>query len=324
MRFYNTTNPDKFFSITAPNWGDFLIGQSTSGLGNVFFSYLSAQDTLKLGGLTTSKTQVFGSLSVSPSDAFVPLFPLHIDGNAKVNGNITVGANNSEFSGLTDLAASIAPTSTSSTLGATANSLTNAYNFIVNNRVPASVNFGTTSPGTVTFGNVSVGSVINGSSLTFGSTLSPNVSAISATASGAGKVLGLPQVAIFSLTGETSAVSVSSTPVTHFRIPFPWKILGCRANLYTPSSGGQVVIDIRSVSSGINIPTSVAGGTSIFSTTLRVDATRSSSVGSATDDVITAAANSTGLADDTGLSVFITSAGTGAAGLKLVIYYSVF
>jgi hypothetical protein len=169
-----------------------------------------------------------------------------------------------------------------------------------------------------------VGSVINGSSLTFGSALAPNISAITTTASGgAAKVLGLPQVAIFALTGETSAVSVSTTPVSHFRIPFPWKILGCRANLYTPSSSGQVVIDIRSVASGINIPKSVAGGTSIFTTTLRIDATRSSSVGSATDDVITAAANSTGLADDTGLAIFVSSAGTGAAGLKLVIYYCI-
>ena len=96
-----------------------------------------------------------------------------------------------------------------------------------------------------------------------------------------------------------------------------------RDSLYTAGSFATT-IDIRSVASGATMPTSTAMGTSIFSTTLTIDATKNSSVGSATAAVLTTAANSTGLADDTGLAVFVTTPGTSAAGLKLYIYYTTF
>jgi hypothetical protein len=38
---------------------------------------------------------------------------------------------------------------------------------------------------------------------------------------------------------------------------------------------------------------------------------------------VAAVLGTTSLADDTGLAVFVTGAGTGAAGLKLVLYYRV-
>jgi hypothetical protein len=47
-------------------------------------------------------------------------------------------------------------------------------------------------------------------------------------------------------------------------------------------------------------------------------------VGSAASAVMTNAAGTVGLADDTGLAFFVTGAGTGAAGLKVVIYYTTF
>jgi hypothetical protein len=164
---------------------------------------------------------------------------------------------------------------------------------------------------------------VNAQSLTFNVSLAPNISSTAFINSGGpARVIGLPQVAVFALTSETGAVSVSTTPATHFRIPFPWRILGVRANLYTPSSSGQVVIDIRSVPSGV-IPTNVGGGTSIFITNLlTIDANQSSSVGSATNATITSQAN-TGLVDNTGLAIFVTGAGTGASGAKVIIYYTV-
>jgi hypothetical protein len=140
---------------------------------------------------------------------------------------------------------------------------------------------------------------------------------------GASKIIGLPQEMTIALTSETGAVTVSTTPAAHFRIPRSWRILGVRANLYNASTSGSVSIDIRSVSTGVTIPTSVAGGTSIFTTPLSIDSTRMSSVASTTGAVLTTAANTAGLSDDTGMAFFVTGAGAGAAGLKVILYYCV-
>lgn len=186
------------------------------------------------------------------------------------------------------------------------------------------LNFGTSAGGSTTFGISTQPHVINGSVLNVGSVLAPTISSITAiTSGGNARVLGFPQVAVFALTSETGAVAVSTTPATWFRIPYPWKILGCRASVYTSSSSGAISIDVRSVASGTAIPTSNGGGTSIFSTLVTIDASRTSSIGSTTTSVLTTAAGTTGLADDTGLAVFVTGAGTGAAGLKLIIYYCI-
>jgi hypothetical protein len=163
---------------------------------------------------------------------------------------------------------------------------------------------------------------IAGNSLTL-TGISQNISSISALALGASRMLGLPQEMCIALTSELGAVTVSTTPAAHFRVPRPWRIrLGVRANLYTPSTTGAVTIDIRSVASAINNPTSASGGTSIFTTLLTIDATRNSSIGSAAAAVLTTAANNS-LNDDSGLAIFCTAAGTGAAGLKIILYYSV-
>ena len=130
--------------------------------------------------------------------------------------------------------------------------------------------------------------------------------------------------AVIALSLETGTISVSTTPAAWFRIPYPWIIEGVRGYLYTPSSSGSVTVDIRSVASGTAIPTNNTLGTSIFTTALTIDATRPSSVGSAVSAVLTNAAGTVGLADDTGLAFFVTGAGTSAAGLKVVIYYATF
>jgi hypothetical protein len=199
--------------------------------------------------------------------------------------------------------------------------LTNAYNFIVNNRIPASANLGTTATGAVSVGVTTQNTNINAATLLFSSTLAANISSISALT--ASRVQGLPQEMSIALTSETGAVTVSTTPAAHWRLPRQWRILGVRANLYNASTSGSVSIDIRSVASGVTIPTSVAGGTSIFTTLLTIDSTRMSSVGSATAAVINTTVNATGLSDDSDLAFFITAAGTGAAGCKLLIYYTI-
>jgi hypothetical protein len=137
-------------------------------------------------------------------------------------------------------------------------------------------------------------------------------------------VIGFPSFIAFALTAETGPINITTIPALWFRIPYPWRIRGVRASVYTPSVSGSITIDILSVPSGTSIPTSVSSGTSIFTTPLTIDENRPSSVGSLVPAVLTTAASTTGLADDTGLAVFITSAGTGSAGLKIFIYYHVF
>jgi hypothetical protein len=224
---------------------------------------------------------------------------------------------------LVDLAANVVPSSTSITAASTANSLTNAYNTMLNSRILGGNAFATTSTSGVTLGATAQPLNVNAQSLTFNVSLAPNISSTAFINSGGpARVIGLPQVGVFALTSETGAVTVSSSPCTHFRLPFPWRILGVRASLYTPSTSGQVVIDIRSVPSG-PVAITPSAGTSIFITNLlTIDANQSSSVGSTTSATITSAAN-TGLVDNSGISVFIIGAGSGAAGCKLLVYYSI-
>jgi hypothetical protein len=54
---------------------------------------------------------------------------------------------------------------------------------------------------------------------------------------------------------------------------------------------------------------------------LTIDSTKMSSINSSTAAVLTTAANIAGLADDTGMAIFVTGAGTAAAGLKVILYY---
>lgn len=139
---------------------------------------------------------------------------------------------------------------------------------------------------------------------------------------GPAKCIGLPMVASYDLTSQTGAVTVSAAPVASFRLPLPWKILGVRATLYTPSTAGAVTINIVTVASGTTVAKLVGNGTSIFGTTLTIAASRQSSceVG---NTPYTLTSDPLDLADNSGVSIFVTSAGTGASGLKLIIYYSV-
>jgi hypothetical protein len=291
-----------------------------------------ARTTIKLYGSSLTYNDVPIDATVSLVDLATNVAPTSTSTTTAATANsLTVAYNKlngligSGSVSLVDLSVNVVPSSTSITSASTANAVTNAYNTMLNSRIIGGSAFATTSTTGVTLGATAQSLNINASSLIFNVSLAPNISSTAFINSGGpARVIGLPQVAVFALTSETGAVTVSTTPATHFRIPFPWRILGVRASLYTPSSLGQVVIDIRSVPSGGLIPTNVGGGTSIFITNLlTIDANQSSSVGSTTSAVVINSVANTGLVDNTGLAIFCTAAGVNAAGLKIIIYYSV-
>ena len=186
-----------------------------------------------------------------------------------------------------------------------------------------STNIGTSATAAITLGATLQNMTIQNNQLTFTgiSGLTPTTTIASG---GPAKCLGLPMIAVYALSAETTAIATSTTPATWWRIPLPWKIIGVRASLYTAGSTATT-IDIRTVASGTAMPTSVAGGTSIFTTALTIASTKQSSCESGnTAYALTTAASTTGIADDSGFAVFITGAGTGSAGLKLNLYYTIY
>jgi len=106
---------------------------------------------------------------------------------------------------------------------------------------------------------------------------------------------------------ETTALTTGIKKT--FRMPYAFELehpegtplIGVRASLTTASSSGAVTIDV------------LKGGVSIFSTTLTIDESETTSVDAATAGVI---ATST-LADDDEMDIEILGAGTNAAGLKV-------
>jgi hypothetical protein len=168
--------------------------------------------------------------------------------------------------------------------------------------------------------NSNTTTTINGT-LVYGNT-TPILSNVVVASGGPARVLGVPLTSVVVLSGETNALVVSTTPAAWFRTPYPWRILGVRGSVYTPSTSGNITVDIRQVASGTIIPISNTVGTSIFTNVLTIDANRPSSILSTNVSAITTTIPLS-IADDTGLAFFITGAGTGAAGLKVVMYYAV-
>lgn len=107
------------------------------------------------------------------------------------------------------------------------------------------------------------------------------------------------------VTDETTALTTGTGKLT-FRMPFAMTVRLVRASLTTASSSGAVTIDINE------------GGTSIFSTTLTIDASEKTSTTAATAAVIGGAGPL--VDDDDEITVDIDGAGTGATGLKLWFY----
>jgi len=104
---------------------------------------------------------------------------------------------------------------------------------------------------------------------------------------------------------NTTALTVGTTKES-FRMPFGATLTGVRASLITASSSGIPTINIKEA------------GVTIFSTKLTIDATELTSTTAAVAAVVSDAA----LADDALITIDIDVAGTGAAGLKIIFYWT--
>jgi hypothetical protein len=109
----------------------------------------------------------------------------------------------------------------------------------------------------------------------------------------------------FAVSDETTTLTTGNAKIT-FRLPYAATFYQIpRANLNTVSSSGNVVVDVK------------VGGTSILSTNkLTINANSKTSVGSTP----TIALATTTASDDAEVTIDITSAGTGAKGLKVILY----
>lgn len=118
-----------------------------------------------------------------------------------------------------------------------------------------------------------------------------------------------PMELMVSVTDETTALTTGTAKLT-FRIPRACAVTSVRANLNTVSSSGNPAFDVNK------------NGTSIFSTTLTIDASEKTSVTAATAAVLTS--NPITFADDDEVTIDIDTAGTGAKGAKLTFlgYYT--
>jgi len=107
------------------------------------------------------------------------------------------------------------------------------------------------------------------------------------------------------LSDETTAITTGVGKIT-FRAPFDMTLYQIpRASLSTASSSGNPAIDINK------------NGTTIFSTTLTIDSGEKTSTTAATAAVL----STTTFADDDEITMDIDTAGTGATGLKVTLYY---
>lgn len=107
------------------------------------------------------------------------------------------------------------------------------------------------------------------------------------------------------LSDETTAITTGTGKIT-FRAPHAMTLNELpRASLSTASSSGNPAVNIK------------VGGASIFSTTLTIDASEKTSTTAATPAVL----STTSIADDAEITMDIDTAGTGATGLKVTLYY---
>lgn len=115
------------------------------------------------------------------------------------------------------------------------------------------------------------------------------------------KASGQPEVLMFAVTDETTAIAAGAGQLT-FRMPFAMTLTGVRANLKTASSAaGPFTVDINEA------------GATILSTKLTIDDGEKTSTTAATAAVISDAA----LADDAEITIDVDDEGTGATGLKV-------
>jgi hypothetical protein len=114
--------------------------------------------------------------------------------------------------------------------------------------------------------------------------------------------VGLPCRIIIAVSDETTEITTGVAKVT-FRMPFAMTLTGVRASLTTASSSGAPVFDVNE------------GGVSMLGTKLSVDQSEKTSTTAASAATITDSA----LADDAEITIDVDTAGTGAAGAKVVL-----
>jgi hypothetical protein len=135
-----------------------------------------------------------------------------------------------------------------------------------------------------------------------------NVTERAATATLTNKTLGtgtvIPIELMVALSDETTDLTTGVAKVT-MRAPWAFTVTGVRSSVSTASSSGLVTVDINE-----------AGATIMTTNKLSIDATEKTSTTAATAATVT----DTAIANDAELTFDIDAAGTGAKGLKVVIY----
>lgn len=114
----------------------------------------------------------------------------------------------------------------------------------------------------------------------------------------------VPLELVVAIGDETTAITTGTAKVT-MRAPRAMTLTAVRASVNTVSSSGNPTVDINK------------NGVSIFSTTLSIDANEKTSVTAATAAVI----STSSFSDDDEITFDIDTAGTGAKGLKVCLYY---
>lgn len=131
-----------------------------------------------------------------------------------------------------------------------------------------------------------------------------NDTSVATTAFVEARVAGVTNVYEFSLSDETTDITTGVAKVT-WRAPFAMTIIAVRSSLSTASSSGLPTVDINEA------------GSTILSTKLTIDADERTSTTAAAAPVI----SDTAIADDAEITFDIDTAGTGAKGLKVKIYF---
>lgn len=128
---------------------------------------------------------------------------------------------------------------------------------------------------------------------------------VATTAFVQGELNGLERIYEFALSDETTAITTGTAKLT-WRAPHAMTITAVRASLSTTSSSGNPTVDINEA------------GSTILSTKLSIDSSEKTSTTAATAAVI----SDSSIADDSEITFDIDTAGTGAKGLKVKIYYT--
>lgn len=137
-------------------------------------------------------------------------------------------------------------------------------------------------------------------------TAGDNSTKIATTAYADNAVAKQPEVFMIAISDETTALTTGADKIT-FRMPFACSMtIVPRANVNTVSSSGNPEFDIEK------------NGTTIFATTLTIDASEKTSVTATTSAALTS--SPTTFADDDEITIDILTAGTGTKGAKITMY----